>query len=215
MKKPVLLAIGLFITFAGTVHAQSENQIGVMLHTGYFPELRIHDSHFSPSMAYGLQVYYYDADYTRLRFGFHYARGYHRSVSYSPGFSVGYVIPLSKTVSLTPEIGLMNYKMEDRTCRVSFRSIMNTLFNVYEPCPDDSHGSINLFVSSEIEIAGPFSIFFRTGYRFMHSSVRRLVDTETETLPSGVTITREYHKTENSFFGTGLEFGVGIKIDLF
>lgn len=214
MKKIVLL-IAFTVGISAGVDAQEDSRIGLSINSDLFPEFRIHETDFNHSSAYGFQISFYDMDYTRLKFSFHYARGYHRTVSYSAGLSAGYVISLSDRFSLTPGLGVMNYKMADRTCRISFRSIMNTIFDVDESCPDDSHGSLNLFLSSEIEIAEPFSIFFQTGYRIMHNSVRMLERTETETLPGGGTIERKFYKRENSLHGTGFEFGIGIKIDLF
>lgn len=92
---------------------------------------------------------------------------------------------------------------------------MNAIFNVDESCPDDSHGSMNFFLSSEIEITEPFSVFFQAGYRIMHNSIRVFDGSETEILPGGGTIERKFYRRENSLHGTGLEFGIGMKINLF
>lgn len=212
MKKIVFL-IAFTAGISADVYAQEDSRIVLSINSGFFPEFRIHEAEYTPSSAYSFQLSFYDMDDTRLRYSFHYARGYHRSVSYSAGLSAGYVIPLSDRFSLTPGLGVMNYKMADRTCRISFRSIMNTIFDVDESCPDDSHGSLNLFLSSEIKITEPFSIFLQTGYRIMHNSIRMLE--RTETLPGGGTIERKFYKRENSLHGTGLEFGIGIKMNLF
>ncbi len=214
MKKIVFL-IAFTVGISAGVHAQEESKIGLSINSDFFPEFRIHEAEYIPSSAYGFQLSFYDMDYTRLRYSFHYARGYHRSVSYSAGLSAGYVIYLSSRVLLTPGIGVMEYKMEDRTCRISFRSVMNMLFNVYESCPDDSHVSFNPFLETEVKLSEPISIMLQVNYRAMLSNVRHLRETYTETQPDGGTIEYEIHETNNSFYGAGLGIGIALRINFF
>lgn len=214
MKKIVLLIV-FVVGFSAGVQAQEESRIGLSINSDFFPEFRIDEAEYTPSSAYGFQLSFYDMNYTRLRFSFHYARGYHQSVSYTAGLSAGYVISLSDRFSLTPGLGVMEYKMADRTCRFSFRSVMNTLFDVYESCPDDSHVSFNPFLEAELKLSEPFSILIQANYRAMLSNVRHLNETQTETLPGGGTIEREFYETENSFYGSGFGIGVALRINFF
>lgn len=214
MKKIILLSAFIVGISAG-VHAQEHSRIKLSLNSDFFPEFRIHEAEYTPSSAYGFQLSFYDMYYTRLKYSFHYARGYHRSVSYSAGLSAGYVISLSDRFSLTSGLGVMEYKMKDRTCQISFRSIMNTLFDVYEPCSDDSHVSFNPFLTAELKISEPFSILIQANYRAMLSNVRYLEETYTESRPNGGTIEHEIYETKNSFYGAGLGIGIALRINFF
>ncbi|MCC5907394.1 MAG: hypothetical protein JJU13_14375 [Balneolaceae bacterium] len=110
MKKIVLL-IALVAAVSTGVQAQKDSRIGLSINSDFFPEFRIHDTDFTHSSAYGFQIAFYDMDYTRLRYSFNYARGYHQSVSYSAGLSAGYVISVTDRFYLTPGLGIMEYKM--------------------------------------------------------------------------------------------------------
>jgi hypothetical protein len=214
VKETVLLIIFVCGISAG-VHAQDDSRIGFSVNSGFSPAFQIHEAEFTPGYTYGFQLSFYDSDFTRLRYAFYYSRGYHRSVSYSAGLSAGYVISMADWFSLTPGLGVTDYKMKDRTCRTSLRSILNTLFDVNESCPDDSHVSFNPFLAAELKLSEPFSILLQVNYHVMLSNVRHLKEIQTETLPDGTTIEREIYESGNSFYSGGIGLGIGFKINLF
>src|SRR5690625_7539094 len=109
----------------------------------------------------------------------------------------------------------MEYKMKDRNCQISFRSIMNTLFDVYEPCSDDSHVSFNPFLTAELKISEPFSILIQANYRAMLINVRYLEETYTESRPNGSTIEHEIYETKNSIYYYGLDIGIRLILNFF
>lgn len=214
MKKLLLLIVfSAGITL--NLHGQENSKLGLSITSSFFPEFRLLEASVSPGMAHGVQVSFYDSKFSWMRYSFHYARGYHKPVAYSAGLSAGYVIPLSGRFSLTPGLGVTEYKMKDRTCRISFQSVMNKLFNIYEPCPDDSHVSFNPFLSAGFKLSGPFSIALSMDYRAMLSNVRRLKETKTEPLPGGGSITYEFYETEKAFYKAGLGVGIAFRVDLF
>lgn len=193
--------------------AQYGSQVGFSINNDFFPGFILHEDRFPGSSVYTLQLSYYEPDYTRLEYALHYSRGYHQSVTYSAGFSAAYVIRLSDRFILKPGLGLDSYKFKDRSCRISIRSVLNSLFNIDEPCDDDVHASFNPFVTMELELAEPFSFFVQTSYRMMLSSTGYVKETFTETGPNGREIEREISGTKHSFYGAGIGVGFGIKIN--
>src|SRR5690625_1652760 len=123
MKRVIWLL--LFATGSSVAaHAQESSTLELSINSETFPRFRIDQTAFSQSLAYGIQVSYYDEEFTPLRFSFDYARGYHQTVSYSTGLSAGYVILFTDRFSLTPGFGVTDFKMRDRNCRISFYSVM-------------------------------------------------------------------------------------------
>lgn len=211
MRIFLLLAVLILVPLSSA--AQYNSQIGFSINNDFFPGFTLHEDRFPGSSVYTLQLSYYEPDYTRLEYSLHYSRGYHQSVTYSAGFSAAYVIQLSDQFILKPGLGLDSYKLKDRTCRISFRLVMNSLFDVYEPCDDDVHASFNPFVTMKLELAEPLSIFVQTSYRAMLSSTDYVKGTITETGPNGGKIEREISGTKHSFYGAGLGVGFGIRIN--
>lgn len=206
------LLIVLLTLFPLTSTAQSNSPVGISLSSDFFPTFQLHEDRFSGSSVYSLQLSYYDRDSSRMEYILHYSRGYDQSISHSVGLSAAYVIDLSDRLFLKPGIGLDGYKLKNRSCRTSFRSILNKLFDVYEPCDDDVHTSFNPFLTLELQLSEPFSLFIRTSYRLMLSSTRYVKETITETTPNGLEIEREVHGSKNSVYGAGYEVGLGIRL---
>lgn len=207
----LLFAIGSSVA----THAQEGSTIELSINTEAFPRFRIDQTSFSQSLSYGIQVSYYDEEFTPLRFSLNYARGYHQTVSYSTGLSAGYVILFTDRFSLTPGFGVTDFKMRDRNCRISFYSVMNSLFGSYDSCYDDSHISLNPFIEAELKLSEPLSVVFQATYRAMLSHIRYLTETVTDDLPGGGTIEQEIYRYENSFYGAGPGFGVALRVGLF
>ncbi len=210
--KQLFFIFTIFMIFYENGVSQVHSGAGVSFKSDHFPEFRLHDNQFTGSSAYTLQFTFFDRDYTRMEYGLHYTRGYDAAISYSAGFSAAYVIMLTERFFLKPGLGLDGYKMKNRTCRTPFRSVMNRVFNVHEPCPDDVHTSFNPFLIMELKISEPVSFFFQTTYRAMLSSVDvsdqnatgHGGDANSPGVPS--------QKTEHSFYSAGSGFGFGLRI---
>jgi hypothetical protein len=197
MKSICLLAITiLFIPLS--LSAQDDSNLGVGIQTDLFPGFQLLDNHFTYSRAYTLQLSFYDTRYTRLEYGVLYTRGYHHSISYSAGINAAYRVYLSDQFILKPGIGLDGYKLADRTCRTSIRSILDNIFNTGDTCTDDVHASFSPFIELEWRLVQPLSVYAQTTYRAMLSSTN--VSDE-----SGF-------GTDHSFYGSGTGFGFGIRL---
>ncbi|WP_234567518.1 hypothetical protein [Rhodohalobacter sp. 614A] len=193
--------------------AQHHSPIGVSIYSDFFPGFKLHKNRFTGSSVYSLQLSFYDRDYTRMEYTLHYSRGYDSSISHSVGLSAAYVIGLSNRFLLKPGLGLDGYKLTDRSCHTTFRSILNKIFDIYEPCDDDIHTSFNPFLAFEARLSEHLSLFIRTSYRLMLSSTDYVKETITETAPNGEEITRDIHGTEHSVYGAGYGIGMGLRIN--
>lgn len=193
-----ILIVAFLLAPAGLL-AQSESRIGLSFGSEYIPALSIEGSDFNPGAAYEFQLYFYDASVTRLHVGLHYSRGYHSSISYSAGLSAGYVISLSDRLTLTPGLEITDFKMSERNCRTSFRSVLNTIFDADDPCVDNSHISFNPNLTATFSISGPFSLNLQAGYRTMLSNMHREKERVSEPIPGGGSIERTYYESTRSF----------------
>jgi hypothetical protein len=197
--KRVFLFILTILLIPLSLSAQDDSYLGVGIQTDLFPGFQLLDDHFTDSRAYTLQLTFYDARYTRLEYGVRYTRGYHQSISYSAGMNAAYRVNLSDQFTLKPGIGMDGYKLADRTCRTSIRSILDNIFNVGGPCTDDVHASFSPFIELEWRMVKSISVYAQTEYRAMLSSTH--VSNESGS------------STDHTFYGSGTRFGIGIRLN--
>jgi len=146
-----------------------------------------------------------------MEYSFLYSRGYDAAVSYVIGLSAAAVFQITDDLRLKPGVGIQEFKMADRSCRTTWRSILDTIFDVDNKCSDDTHASFIGFISLEYQLADPFSLFLQTTYRAVLSSVRKESSVETVG-PNGETSERTYYTTDRSLYNSGLSAGLGFRI---
>lgn len=190
---------------------QSHSGFSLSLTGSYAPNLTVNDRNFANNRSIGLQASYFDEDYTRMEYSFLYSRGYDAAVSYVIGLSAAAVFQIIDDLRLKPGLGVQDFKMADRSCRTTWRSILDTIFDVDNKCSDDTHASFIGFISLEYQLADPFSLFLQTTYRAVLSSVRQESSVETVG-PNGETSERTYYTTDRSLYNSGLSAGLGFRI---
>lgn len=139
-----------------------------------------------------------------MEYSLHYARGFDSSVSYVAGLSASAVFQLTDNIRVKPGLGIQEFKMADRNCRTTWRTILDSIFDLENQCSDDVHASFIGFTNLEYQISDPFSLFLQLSYRTILSNVRE---------ESGTDPIDEYD-TDHSFYGSGFGFGAGIRIYL-
>lgn len=209
----LIMAFFLLLPFLLSAQDQEAPPFGLSLHGGLFPEFTLNDNQFSESSFFDLRAHLYDQKNTRLEFTLNYSRGYHPSVSYSYGLSAGYRFRLGDSGVLKTSFGIENYKLRDRECRSTVRTILNALFDVDDSCSDDVHASFNPAVALEVNITGPVWLVFEATYRAMLSSTEYEKETVVETTPDGTDRVVTERGTEHAFYGAGLGLGTGIRIN--
>ena len=195
--KRVCLFVLTILLIPLSLSAQDDSYLGAGIQTDLFPGFQLLDNHFTYSRAYTLQLSFYDTRYTRLEYGVRYTRGYHQSISYSAGINAAYRVYLSDQFILKPGIGLDGYKLSDRTCRTSIRSILDNIFNKGDSCTDDVHASFSPFIELEWRILKPLSVYVQSVYRAMLSS----------------TNVSDESGSDHSFYGSGTGFGIGMRVN--
>ncbi|WP_069133421.1 hypothetical protein [Rhodohalobacter halophilus] len=202
----------LMVTPLYEAAGQSHSGFSLSVTGSYAPTLTIYTDDIQNSASIGIQASYFDEDYTRMEYGFHYSRGYNNSVSYLMGLSAAAVFQITDGLRLKPGLGVQEFKMADRSCRTTWRSILDTIFDVDKQCRDDSHTSFIGFISLEYQLAEPFSLFLHTTYRTILSSVRKETETVLLEGPNGETVERTNYTTDRSFYGSGTAVGAGFRI---
>lgn len=204
----LFLLAGVFTLCMG-----QQERSGLSITRNYFPDFQLQEDHFPGSTAYTLQLSHYDPDYTRLEYRGHYTRGYHRSVSYSYGFSAAYVLPFTDDFFLKAGVGLDSYKMRGRECKSLIRGILKTFFDAEDDCDDDLHTSLSPFLGMEIMLTETISVVMQTSYRATLSNTRYIKETITETGPDGEEYVTEITGRRNAVYGTGMNIGIGVKLN--
>lgn len=207
----IIVVVCSFVS--ATSFAQQAPEFSLSLHGGLFPEFTIHDDDFTESTVLDFRAHMFDKHNTRLEYTLNFSLGYDPSVFYSYGISAGVPIQLGDRGVLKPGFGLENYKLKNRECSSTVRTILNALFNVDDPCSDDVHASFNPSLALEMNIAGRVWIVFDATYRAMLSSTHEVRETITETYPDGTEREFDISETRHSFYGAGLGFGTGIRIN--
>ncbi len=195
-----------------SIQAQTHSGFSFGVSGSFSPDLQFYDGNFTNSQSLNFQASYFDADYTRMEYGFQYARGFDSSVSYVTGLSAAALFQITDQIRFKPGIGVQEFKMADRSCRTTWRSILNTIFDVNNECHDDSHTSFIGFISMEYQLAESFSLFLQTTYRTILSSVRQETGVELLEGPNGGTIERTSYTTDRSFYRGGVSTGIGFRV---
>lgn len=208
----ITLALFTLFLIPSAASGQGESRFSLSLQTGLMPDFQLTgEAPATGSTAYGIELAFDDRDYSRMRYAFSYSRGYHSTVSYAAGLSAGVVIPFTGRLSLEPGIEVANFRMKDRQCRTSFRTILNALFDAYDSCEDDSHISYRPYLATEWKLSEPLSILFRTDYRFMMSHTWQTTGSEKTSSPDGGQVEREYRESERRFYRAGPGFTAAIR----
>lgn len=197
-----------------SIQAQTHSGFSLGVSGSFSPDLQFYDGTFTNSQTLNFQASYFNEDYTRIEYGFQYARGFDSSVSYVTGLSAAAVFQISDQIRFKPGIGVQEFKMADRSCRTTWRTILDSVFDVSNSCSDDVHASFIGFTTLEYQLREPASIFLQATYRTMLSSVRRETGTEIITGPGGSSIERTNYNSDKSFYSSGVSFGVGIRFYL-
>jgi len=181
-----------------SLQAQSHSGFSLGLSTNYSPELQFYEDSFSNSRSFNLHASYFDKDYTRMEYSFQYSRGFDSSVSYVAGLSAAVVIQLSDQLRLKPGVGIQEFKMADRSCRTTLRTVLDSIFDISDTCSDDVHASFTGFTNLEYQLTEPFSFFIQTTYRTFLSSVGHETGGGSE--------------TDHSFYSSGFSLGGGFRV---
>ncbi|REL24617.1 hypothetical protein DYD21_17275 [Rhodohalobacter sp. SW132] len=207
--------IGLILFWMAplSAHAQEYSTFGISVGTDYFSELLVHEHRYTGASTLSIELSFYDFDYTRLEYSLNHTRGYNPDISYTYGFSAAYVLPLSGSVTLKPGLGIDGFKMSDRECKSFVRSFFRNVFNTDDHCLDDVHASFMPFMKAEIRVANPLAIYLKSGYRTFLSSVHREVSAGDVSSTDNHTEQNTRLKTDHSFYGSGLGFSAGLRID--
>jgi len=203
MKFYTILSAILLIPLL-SVEAQTHSGFSFDLSGSFSPELQFYYDSFVNSSAMHFRGSYFDKDYTRMEYSLHYARGFDSSVSYVAGLSASAVFQLTDNIRFKPGAGIQEFKMADRNCRTTWRTILDSIFDLDDQCSDNIHASFIGFTNLEYQISEPFSLFLQLSYRTILSNVRE----ESGTGSNGV------YDTEHLFYGSGFGFGAGIRIYL-
>jgi len=188
-------------------------KVGLNFHRGLFQEFTLDGNQFAESSIFDLRAHFYDQKNTRLEYTLNYTRGYHPSISYSYGFSAAYRFHVGDVGVLKTSLGIENYKLRDRECRSTVRTILNVLFEVEDSCSDDVHASFNPAVALEVNITGPVWLVFETTYRAMLSSTEYEEKVVLETRPDGTERVVTQRGIDHAFYGAGLGVGAGIRVN--
>jgi len=209
-----MLHFALLIGLAtDNLFAQDSSGFGFSLGSDYFNELLVNETSYSSAKTVTYELSFYDYDYTRLEYSLNHTRGYNSDISYSYGFSAAYILQLSPSITLKPGIGIDGFKMIDRQCKSVMGSFFRNLFNTDDQCIDDVHASFMPFLETNIQIAKPLSVYLKTGYRTFLSSVHSEVPAADESPTDIGNKNRTRLKSDHSFYGSGLGFGAGLRID--
>lgn len=203
----------LLIPFLLTAQNREEPEFGLSLHGGLFPEFTLDGNEFAESPIFDLRAHLYDQKHTRLEYTLNYTRGYHPSVSYSYGLSVGYRLRLGDSGVLKTSLGIENYKLRDRECRSTVRTILNAIFDVDDSCSDDVHASFNPAAALEVNIAGSVWFVAEATYRLMLSSTAYEKERILETTPDGTDRMVTERGIDHALYGAGFGLGTGIRIN--
>lgn len=188
-------------------------KVGLSFNRGLFPEFTLDGNQFAESSVFDLRAHFYDQKNTRLEYTLNYTRGYHSSISYSYGFSAAYRFHVGDVGVLKTSLGIENYKLRDRECRSTVRTILNVLFEVEDSCSDDAHASFNPAVALEVNITGPLWLVFETTYRAMLSRTDYEEEFVLETRPDGTERVVTQRGTDHALYGAGLGVGAGIRVN--
>ena len=213
MKFYTILSTILLIPLL-SVEAQTHSGFSFDLSGSFSPELRFYDDNFGNSSAIHFRGSYFDRDYTRMEYSLQYARGFDSAVSYVAGLSASAVFQVTDKIRIKPGLGIQEFKMADRSCRTTWRTILDSIFDLDDQCSDDVHASFIGFTNLEYKLAEPFSFFLQMSYRTILSSVNKETGTELITGPNGESIERTNYATNHSFYGSGFGFSAGLRIYL-
>lgn len=213
MKFYTILSAILLIPLL-SVEGQTHSGFSFDLSGSFSPELRFYDDNFGTSSAVHFRGSYFDQDYTRMEYSLQYARGFDTSVSYVLGLSASAVFQLNDNIRVKPGLGIQEFKMSDRSCRTTWRTVLDSIFDVDDQCSDDVHASFIGFTNLEYQLSEPFSFFLQMSYRTILSNVSEESGTEIITGPNGESIERTNYTTDHSFYGSGFGFSTGIRIYL-
>lgn len=196
---PVFIVFILLQTLP--IQAQTHSGFSLGVSGSYSPDLQFYNDSFTKSQSLNFQASYFDSDYTRMEYGLNYSRGFDSTVSYVFGLTAAAVFQLTDQMRLKPGIGVQEFKMADRSCRTTWRTVLDSIFDIDSSCSDDVHASFIGFANLEYQLTEPVSVFLQTTYRTMLSNVRR------ENVTGSA--------TEHSFYSSGMSFSAGIRFYFF
>lgn len=184
-----------FIT--GLTFAQQTLKLSTQ--TNIAPTFQLNDETYN-AISNGLKLSVYDLDKAPIALGIYYTRGYDSSIAFSYGIMAAFIYEIHKRHWV--KLGVSNGRLK-----------MDQYKNEYKEGgiqEDDLHKTYFSYLEWEWLFTKHFSLFFKAGYRFLGSETTTLYN---KTIPdSGIPDYDE--KNDTGFYGSGLEFGIGISLHI-
>lgn len=191
---------------AGVFSAQAQIKVGVQ--ANHIPIFKINSETRKSSSSEGIRLVASNFDKFPAELGIHLSRGYDSSVNLSYGLFAGMAFLRTENHWFKAGLDVSRFVMED------YKQETDKKGGVIE---DDLPTSFLPYTEWEWRFIQPLTLFMRAGYRIMASETSRVTDIKYETNPVTGEKTPVNYLTEEtqSFYGSGLEFGVGLSVIIY
>ncbi|SHE95381.1 hypothetical protein SAMN05443144_104180 [Fodinibius roseus] len=185
--------------------ASAQHALKISTNTRVAPAFRLNHTTHSNAFSSGLKLSVYSFDKAPVELGLYYTRGYDSSVAFSYGVMLAFIFDVYKRHRL--KLGAANGRLK-----------MDQYKNEYKEGgiqEDNLHKTYFAYLEWEWLFAKRLSLFARAGYRFLESETTTLHNERMETIPGTGREIPVYDREKNTrFYGSGVEFGVGLSVTI-